>query len=594
MPKITDEIMREAENKHYEFQMGCYFSNSKKISGALLLWSDRIKDFYWNYATKISVDEVRKKKLLKSIIEFYKTKNRQPEIYITPFTEPKNFAETAKQIGFKSVSKDAWMFYNGKEPRVKLPDNFSIKQVKTKEEMTIFADIFHQAYGGASPDEPYGALPKEYGESLIDSVSIPQKGKTVMHYLGFMDGVAVGIATLIFSGKFGCIYNVGTIPIWRGKGIGTILTMNAVADSIKYKAETVFLQTEPGSSNERYYSKLGFSTKFIGESFLLDTLEYGIYQVVNSCVKIKPNENVVILTDNKIKAVATRIAEAVKKITSNIKTYTLDDYGKRPFKIPPFILEDIKKSDAAFVITEYIYGDVPVLYEPINSAVTKSRTRMAALVDIDESLLKDGMNADYEKIGKFSKKIYRIVKNAKKIRVITDLGTDITVTLGYKWAVLDGVPRPGRWVNLPDGEVLTAPKNVDGVVVVDGIIEFMGILAQHPLKIEIKDGFAQKESISCSRKEIKEKFTELVFISDENSCRVGEFAFGTNIFLKNLSGNLLQDEKFPSVHIAFGDPHGSLTGAKWKSNNHMDAIILNPTVFVDGVMVMEKGKYLIN
>ncbi|MFH1472508.1 MAG: aminopeptidase [Nanoarchaeota archaeon] len=458
--------------------------------------------------------------------------------------------------------------------------------------MKLFIDVFHQAYGGATPDEPYGALPKEYGECLINSFTNPLKGKTTIHYLGLLNGIAVGIATLFYSEKFGCITNVGVVSFQRKKGIGALLTINAIADSIKNKAEIVFLYTEEGSINEKYYQKLGFSTKFIGESFLLDALEYGVYQTVNSCVKIKPNENVVILTDNKIKAVAARIADAVKKITPNIKTYTLNDYGKRPFKIPPFILEDIKKSDAAFVITEYIYGDMPVLYEPVNGAVTKSRTRMAALVDIDESLLKDGMNADYEKIGKFSKKIYRIVKNAKKIRVITDLGTDITVTLGYKWAVFDGIPRPGKWVNLPDGEVLTAPKNVDGVVVVDGSIEFLGILTQHPMKIEIKDGFAQKESVSCARKEIKDKFTELVFTTDENSSRVGEFAFGTNLFLKNLSGNLLQDEKFPSIHIAFGDPHGSLTGAKWRSNNHMDAIILKPTVFVDDVKVMEKENIL--
>ncbi|MFH1471397.1 MAG: hypothetical protein ABIF85_00715 [Nanoarchaeota archaeon] len=43
MPKITDEIMREAENKHYDFQTGCYFSGSKKIRGAHLMWSDKME-----------------------------------------------------------------------------------------------------------------------------------------------------------------------------------------------------------------------------------------------------------------------------------------------------------------------------------------------------------------------------------------------------------------------------------------------------------------------------------------------------------------------------------------------------------------------
>lgn len=594
MPKITDELMREAENKHYEFQMGCYFSDSKEIKGARLMWSDKISDMYWNYATKINADEKTKGALIRKIISFYKSINRQPELYITPVTEPKNLAEFAKKIGFKSMSRDVWMFYGGEEPRIKMLDKFTIKYIKTKDEIVLFAKLFHQAYGGATPDEPYGALPKEYGESLIDSFSTPQKGKTVINYLGFLDGVAVGIATLIFSGNFGCIYNAGTIPARRGKGIGALLTMNAVADSIKNKAEIVFLQTEQGSVNEKYYQALGFSTKFIGESFVLNEIAYGANQAVNACVKLKSNEKALIITDIKTKAVAEHISLAIKKVTTNFETYILEDYGKRPYKIPSFLLERVKESDVVFVIADYIYGEMPLLYEPLSSAVSKSKARMAAMVGINEQLLREGMNADYEKISRFSKKLYGIVKNAKMVRVVTDLGTDITITLGYKWAVFDGIPRPGKWVNLPDGEVLTAPKNVDGVVVVDGIIEFLGILTQHPLKIEIKDGFAQKESVSCTRNEIKEKFNELVFTSDENSCRIGEFAFGTNLFLKKLCGEVLQDEKFPSIHIAFGDPHGSLTGAKWKSNNHMDAIILKPTVFVDGVMVMEKGKYLIN
>jgi|GEM_PF-1579983 len=266
MLEINEEIMKSVMNKSYEFQMGCYFSNSEKIKGALLLWSDKINDIYWNYASKINVDESGKEKLIKKVIAFFREKNRQPELYITPFTGPKNLAEYAKTIGFKSVSKDAWMFYEGKEPRVKLPDNFSIKQVKTEEEMRIFIDVFHKAYSGATPDEPYGAIPKEYDDCLIRAFRNPRKKNKMINYLGMLDGIAVGVATLVFSENYGCIYNVGTVPAQRRKGVGAILTMTAVADYVKNNANVVFLQTEEGTANELYYKKLGFSTKFIGEA----------------------------------------------------------------------------------------------------------------------------------------------------------------------------------------------------------------------------------------------------------------------------------------------------------------------------------------
>ena len=51
--------------------------------------------------------------------------------------------------------------------------------------------------------------------------------------------------------------------------------------------------------------------------------------------------------------------------------------------------------------------------------------------------------------------------------------------------------------------------------------------------------------------------------TDENSDRVGEFAIGTNIAIRDVIGNILQDEKIPGVHIAFGNPYAVHTGADW-------------------------------
>ena len=55
----------------------------------------------------------------------------------------------------------------------------------------------------------------------------------------------------------------------------------------------------------------------------------------------------------------------------------------------------------------------------------------------------------------------------------------------------------------------------------------------------------------------------------------------------------MQDEKFPGVHIAMGSPYPEKTKAKWDSKVHVDGVIKNTTVFVDGEKIMHKGKYLI-
>jgi leucyl aminopeptidase (aminopeptidase T) len=55
----------------------------------------------------------------------------------------------------------------------------------------------------------------------------------------------------------------------------------------------------------------------------------------------------------------------------------------------------------------------------------------------------------------------------------------------------------------------------------------------------------------------------------------------------------LQDEKFPGVHIAFGNPYGFHTGAKWYSSTHIDVVGTHFDIWVDGQQIMQKGEFLI-
>ena len=81
--------------------------------------------------------------------------------------------------------------------------------------------------------------------------------------------------------------------------------------------------------------------------------------------------------------------------------------------------------------------------------------------------------------------------------------------------------------------------------------------------------------------------------TDQNSNRLGEFAIGTNVYLKQLVGKLLQDEKFPSVHVAFGDPYHDDTGADWESRTHIDVIMRDATLWINGIKLMKDGRFLV-
>jgi aminopeptidase len=190
--------------------------------------------------------------------------------------------------------------------------------------------------------------------------------------------------------------------------------------------------------------------------------------------------------------------------------------------------------------------------------------------------------------------VYDLVRKAATIHVTTPDGTDLTAEFdpGLKWIPSNGLyHQPGRWGNLPEGETFTCPANVNGRLVVhllgDHFCDRYGILA-HPVVIEIRDGYVK--SVACEEQAIADDLTAYLD-STEYGRRIGEFAIGTNIGLTGLAGNLLQDEKFPGVHVAFGDPYPGETGANWSSKVHVDVIPLHCTVSADDRVLMRDGQF---
>jgi leucyl aminopeptidase (aminopeptidase T) len=108
--------------------------------------------------------------------------------------------------------------------------------------------------------------------------------------------------------------------------------------------------------------------------------------------------------------------------------------------------------------------------------------------------------------------------------------------------------------------------------------------------VEVRD--AKMVKATCARKDLEKEFWSYCH-TDENSDRIGELAFGTNLGLSDMIGVLLQDEKLPGVHIAFGDPYGNQTHAPWSSRTHVDLLARRCDVWIDEEQVIAKGRYIL-
>ena len=209
----------------------------------------------------------------------------------------------------------------------------------------------------------------------------------------------------------------------------------------------------------------------------------------------------------------------------------------------------------------------------------------------------EGMRADFLKVDRISSKVLERVSAASRIKAKTAAGSELIADLepSYRWLKTSGLISPDKWGNLPGGEVFTTPGEVNGTFVIDGVVgDYLcakfGDLERTPLTIRVKQN--RLTEAHSQNKDLERDFWAYTH-TDENSDRVGEFAIGTNIELTNVIGHILQDEKFPGIHIAFGNPYGEHTGAKWYSSTHIDVVGRRFDIWVDDEQIMRAGKFLI-
>jgi aminopeptidase len=323
----------------------------------------------------------------------------------------------------------------------------------------------------------------------------------------------------------------------------------------------------------------------------------GAYNAVNTCLRVQPSEKVTLITDNACREIAASIAQELTKAGCSFKAFLLEDLAPRPLtSLPSQIAEDMETSDVSIFAVRPQTNELKSRME-MTSIVNRRRMRHAHMVNINRQIMLEGMRADFNHVEALSMKVLEIAGNAKEITGKTAAGSNFTGTLNpeYRWIKTSGIISRDKWGNLPGGEIFTSPGEVNGVYVVDGVVgdylcDKYGDLEHQPLMIRMQNN--RIAEVFCENKALEQDFWAYTH-TDENSDRVGEFAIGTNIELTNVIGQILQDEKFPGIHIAFGNPYGEHTGAKWYSSTHIDVVGRKFDIWVDGRQIMKSGRFLL-
>lgn len=323
----------------------------------------------------------------------------------------------------------------------------------------------------------------------------------------------------------------------------------------------------------------------------------GAHNAVFVCLKVQPSEKVTLITDRGCEEIAASLVAQLKESGCTFHAFLLEELATRPLTdMPQGILNDLETSQVSIFAVQAQPHELKTRMQ-MTEVVNRKQLRHAHMVNIDKKIMLEGMRADFTKVDDLTLRVMNIVNKAQTIRAITPAGTDIQAALTpeYKWIKTSGLISREKWGNLPGGETFTAPLEVNGTFVVDGVVgDYLcakyGDLKDTPLTLTIERNRLTKAS--SANKELESEFWNYTH-RDENSDRVGEFAIGTNLAVREVVGNILQDEKIPGVHMAFGDPYGAHTGAKWTSTTHIDVVGRNFDIWADDQKIMSAGNFLV-
>jgi leucyl aminopeptidase (aminopeptidase T) len=216
--------------------------------------------------------------------------------------------------------------------------------------------------------------------------------------------------------------------------------------------------------------------------------------------------------------------------------------------------------------------------------------RMASLPTITKEMMIRCLTADYGNIAALTKRVAEKLSRGLKFKVESELGTSLELerqgrTVGADTGLLT---QPGEFGNLPAGEAFFAPMEgtANGKIVFDGSVADLGKLAE-PIELQVERGIARIVSTSAA----SQRLEGYLAAQGPDAYNIAELGVGTND-RAIVSGYILEDEKvLGTVHIALGNNAGM--GGTVNVPIHLDGLIRNATLYVDGELVLDQGTLVV-
>ena len=304
--------------------------------------------------------------------------------------------------------------------------------------------------------------------------------------------------------------------------------------------------------------------------------------VVRRCLDIKEGEDVLIVGDPGTQRLAETLQQAAKELGADAVLALMDE-------------REIDGTEPARPIGAALSA-CDVFIAPTTRSLSHTRARKAAseagvrgatMPGVTEDMLARVMAADFDVMAARSAVVAGLLDGATEAHVTCPRGSDLRLDLNGRQGISDDgkLTEPGAFGNLPCGEGFVAPRSGEGVMVASSLASIG--LTDEPATLTVRKGH-----IVGAEGGAGPDFYARLTNHGQPGTNLAELGVGTNDQAQ-LTGEILEDEKIlGTVHVAFGASAG--IGGTVAVPIHLDAIVLDATLTIDGQKVLDEGRYLLD
>ena len=319
-------------------------------------------------------------------------------------------------------------------------------------------------------------------------------------------------------------------------------------------------------------------------------------RVVEGALSVVPGQRVLIVADEARLDLGNALLDACQQRNADATLLVLEYLQPRPHvDLHPDIRQHLTNCEASVFVAGFAEGEGPMRRDFV-AVAADCKLRHAHMVGVTKRSMLTGLAADPRRVANVAGLVRGRLSSHSVLRVRSIEGTDLEVTCEptHRWTEHSGIIRRGMWENLPTGEIITTPRDVNGVYVCNASMSEVfgareGLLKWKPVTFEIRDGYVRE--VRSPHGPLSREVTAWIR-SGRFFDRVGMVSLGTNIGISEAIGEVICDQNIPGLHLSLGTTCAEETNASWDADGQLVLTSCNQDVDLDGRPLIRSGRYL--